>query len=101
MFEHDLDNLKEVIDPTMLSNHWCPSPFMRNNRILAEKIQVFSCFQESDKSTGSNPTYVRDTVSSSVVQSYHPVVTDYLSVHKPKLTDARAYLAEGLNILIF
>ena len=94
MFEHDLDNLKEVIDPTMLSNHWCPSPFMRNNRILAD------CFQESDKSTGSN-TYVRDTVSSSVVQSYHPVVTDYLSVHKPKLTDARAYLAEGLNILIF
>ena len=92
-WEQDFSNLIEVNVPDMLYNHGFPSP----SSISADRIQGPSCIQESVMTTSSDHTYVGDTFSTSMGQLYHPITTDNLSVHIPKLAVARARSSEGLS----
>ena len=92
-WEQDFSDLIEVNVPNMLYNHGFASP----PSISADRIQVPSCIQESVMTISSDYTYVGDTFSTSMGQLYHPVTTDNLSVHIPKVAVARARSSEGLS----
>ena len=92
-WEQYFSNLIEVNVPDMLYNHEFPSP----SSISADRIQVPSCIQESVMTTSSDQTYVGDTFSTSMGQLYHPITTDNLSVHIPKVAVARARSSEWLS----